>query len=137
MPGLAIQENVPLAPLSTLGVGGPARFYARAADREAVEAGAAWAEARALPLFVLGGGSNVVVADEGHPGLALHVVPEGVEARHADGGVYVRAGSEAPEAYQGIGIRIEDDVLVTSSGAEVLSRAIPKYPEEIERVCAG
>jgi UDP-N-acetylmuramate dehydrogenase len=93
MPGLAVQENVPLAPLSTLGVGGPALFYARAADRETVEAGAAWAEARALPLFVLGGGSNVVVADEGHPGLALHVVPEGVEERHADGGVYVRAGA--------------------------------------------
>jgi UDP-N-acetylmuramate dehydrogenase len=93
MAGLAIQENVPLAPLSTLGVGGPARFYARAADREAVEAGVAWAETRALPLFVLGGGSNVVVGDEGYPGLALHVVPEGVEARHADGGVYVRAGA--------------------------------------------
>lgn len=93
MPGLAVQENVPLAPLSTLGVGGPARFYARAGDREAVEAGAAWAETRGLPLFVLGGGSNVVVADEGHPGLVLHVVPEGIDTRRADGMVHVRAGA--------------------------------------------
>lgn len=93
MPGLAIQENVPLAPLSTLGVGGPARFYARAADREAVEAGAAWAETRGLSLFVLGGGSNVVVADEGYPGLVLHVVPEGVETRRSEAEVHVRAGA--------------------------------------------
>jgi UDP-N-acetylmuramate dehydrogenase len=93
MPGLDVQENVPLAPLSTLGVGGPARFYARAGDREAVEAGAAWAATRGLPLFVLGGGSNVVVADEGYPGLVLHVVPAGVETRRSHGEVYVRAGA--------------------------------------------
>jgi len=93
MQDFAVQENVPLAPLSTLGVGGPARFYARAGDREAVEAAAAWAETRGLPLFVLGGGSNVVVADEGHPGLVLHVVPEGIETRRADGMVHVRAGA--------------------------------------------
>ena len=93
MRDLAVQENVPLAPLSTLGVGGPARFYARAGDRDAVEAGAAWAETRGLPLFVLGGGSNVVVADAGFPGLVLHVLPEGIEARNTNGAVYVRAGA--------------------------------------------
>lgn len=74
-------------------MGGPARFYARATDREAVEAGTAWAESRALPLLVLGGGSNVVIADEGYPGLVLHVLPEGVETRRSDGEVYVRAGA--------------------------------------------
>jgi UDP-N-acetylmuramate dehydrogenase len=93
MAGLVVEENVPLAPLSTLGVGGPARFYARAADRDAVEAGAVWAESRTLPLFVLGGGSNVVVADEGYPGLVLHVLPQGIETRRSDGEVHVRAGA--------------------------------------------
>jgi UDP-N-acetylmuramate dehydrogenase len=93
MPGLVVQENVPLAPLSTLGVGGPARFYARAADGDAVEAGAAWAEERAVPLLALGGGSNMVIADEGYPGLVLHVLPEGLETRWLDGEVHVRAGA--------------------------------------------
>jgi UDP-N-acetylmuramate dehydrogenase len=79
--------------LSTLGVGGPARFYARASDRDAVIAGAAWAQSRAVPLLVLGGGSNVVIADEGYPGLVLHVLPEGVETRRADGEVHLRAGA--------------------------------------------
>jgi UDP-N-acetylmuramate dehydrogenase len=91
--GLTVQEDVPLAALSTLGVGGPARFYARAADPDAVEAGVAWAESRALPLFVLGGGSNIVVSDEGYPGLVLHVVPEAIEARRSGGEVHVRAGA--------------------------------------------
>jgi UDP-N-acetylmuramate dehydrogenase len=93
MPGLVVQENVPLAPLSTLQVGGPARFYARATDRDTVEAGVAWAEARGLSLFVLGGGSNVVIADEGYPGLVLHVLPGGIETRRSDGEVVVRAGA--------------------------------------------
>jgi UDP-N-acetylmuramate dehydrogenase len=93
MPGLVVQENVPLAPLSTLGVGGPARFYAPATDRDSVEAGVAWAEDRAVPLIVLGGGSNMVIADEGYPGLVLHVLPEGVEIRRSDGEVRVRAGA--------------------------------------------
>jgi UDP-N-acetylmuramate dehydrogenase len=93
MPGLDVQENVPLAPLCTLGVGGPARFYAKAEGAEAVGAGVAWAEDRSQSLFVLGGGSNLVLADEGYPGLVLHVLPRGVETRELDGQVHVRAGA--------------------------------------------
>jgi len=91
--GLAVQEGVALAPLSTLGVGGPARFYARAEDSGAVEAGVAWAEARGLPLLILGGGSNLVMADEGYPGLVLHVLPQGIETRRDGDEVRVRAGA--------------------------------------------
>lgn len=75
---LKILEHVPLAPLSTLGVGGPARFYLRAENREAIEAGVGWAKGRGVPVFVLGGGSNIVVSDEGFPGLVLHVALRGV-----------------------------------------------------------
>jgi len=88
-----VQEHVALAPFSTLGVGGPARFYAKATGRDAVEAGVAWAGARGVPLLVLGGGSNMVIADEGFPGLVLHVLPEGVETRREDGEVLVRAAA--------------------------------------------
>lgn len=61
------------------------------------------------------------------PGMVVTVEP----------GVYIGVTSEAPEAYRGIGVRIEDDVLVTSDGAEVLSVAIPKAADEIERACAA
>jgi UDP-N-acetylmuramate dehydrogenase len=75
LPG--IESNLPLAPLSTLGVGGPARYYLRAETRESVEAGVHWAREHDLPLFILGGGSNIVVADDGFPGLVLHVALRG------------------------------------------------------------
>jgi len=51
-------------------------------------------------------------------------------------GIYVAHGAQVPEQYRGIGIRIEDDVLVTEGRAVVLSEAIPKRIDEIERVCA-
>jgi len=73
-----IQENVPLAPLTTLGIGGPARFFAEVrGEGELIEA-LAFAEARHLPVFILGGGSNVLVADEGFPGLVVRVVIRGI-----------------------------------------------------------
>jgi UDP-N-acetylmuramate dehydrogenase len=86
-----LQEHVPLAPLSTLGVGGPARYYFRATDPDAVASALAWADERKLPVFVLGGGSNVLVADEGFPGLVLHVAIRGV-AFIGDGDLHASAG---------------------------------------------
>lgn len=66
-----LQENVPLAPKTTLGVGGSAAFFMAPDRRERVLKALEWAQAQHLPVFVLGGGSNVVVADEGWPGLVL------------------------------------------------------------------
>ena len=75
LPGL--QHDVLLAPLTTIRVGGPARYYLRAENREHIEEGVAWAGEHEIPLFVLGGGSNIVVADEGFPGLVLHLALRG------------------------------------------------------------
>ena len=63
-----IQQNVPLAPLTTLRIGGPARFFAEAREEDELLAAFSFAEQRGLPLFILGGGSNALVADEGFPG---------------------------------------------------------------------
>ncbi|WP_437729581.1 UDP-N-acetylmuramate dehydrogenase [Sorangium sp. So ce861] len=76
---LDVRESVPLAPLTTLGVGGPARFFAEAADDAAVVEAFRFAEARGVPLFVLGGGSNLLVADRGVDALVLRVRVRGVE----------------------------------------------------------
>ena len=78
---MLLQENVPLAPLTTLGVGGPARFFVEARSRTEVEEAIRLATARDLALFVLGGGSNLVVADSGWPGLVLKVAIPGIERR--------------------------------------------------------
>src|SRR5262245_10760361 len=76
-----IQQHVPLAPLTTLRIGGPARFFAEAREEDELLAAFSFAEQRCLPLFILGGGSNALVADEGFPGLVVHVALKGVTWR--------------------------------------------------------
>lgn len=75
---LKISENVPLAPLTTLNVGGAARFFAAVeSERELVDA-IGFARERGLPVFVLGGGSNVLVADNGFKGLVVRIANKGI-----------------------------------------------------------
>lgn len=68
-----VREQVPLASLTTLGVGGNARFFIETHSREDIQEALAFAHARSLPLFVLGSGSNVLVTDDGFNGLVLKV----------------------------------------------------------------
>jgi UDP-N-acetylmuramate dehydrogenase len=87
---MTIQENVPLAPLTTLQVGGAARYFAELRREDEVREAAQFAKARDLPLFVLGGGSNLVIADSGWPGLVLKIAIGGINitsprANHAPG----------------------------------------------------
>jgi UDP-N-acetylmuramate dehydrogenase len=76
---VTIRENVALGPLTTLGVGGPARYFAVAEDEADVAEAVRWVEERGLPLFVLGGGSNLLVSDTGFPGLVLQIGIRGVK----------------------------------------------------------
>jgi UDP-N-acetylmuramate dehydrogenase len=87
---------VPLAPLSTLGVGGEAKWYVRADTIEDVAAAHRWSAERNLPLFVLGGGSNLVIADEGIDGLVLHVALRGVSFTQRGEETVVRVGAGEP-----------------------------------------
>ena len=86
-------ENAPLAPLTTLGIGGPARYFAESASADMLVAGVKWARGRGLPLFVMGGGSNVVVSDEGFPGLVLRVSIRGIETASQGDRVIIKTGA--------------------------------------------
>src|SRR5216110_2335517 len=91
MPRIEVKENVPLAPLTTLGVGGRARFFVRAESIHDVEAAVAFSREKGLALFVLGGGSNVVISDRGWDGLVLQIAILGND-EHATGQFNVGAG---------------------------------------------
>jgi UDP-N-acetylmuramate dehydrogenase len=73
------EEHVRLAGFTTLGVGGAARWFAKAVTEVDVAEAVAFAQDRHVPLFVLGGGSNLLVSDEGFPGLVLQMGIAGVE----------------------------------------------------------
>jgi UDP-N-acetylmuramate dehydrogenase len=68
-----IQENIPLAPFTTLQVGGPARFFIETRSDTDILAAYRFAREQRVGFFVLGGGSNLLVSDEGFPGVVAHV----------------------------------------------------------------
>ena len=84
--GSPVREQVALAGYTTLRLGGPARRLVEAAAETEIVAGVQAADERGEPLLVLGGGSNLVVADEGFPGTVVRVATGGVSHRIAGHG---------------------------------------------------
>jgi len=87
-----ILENVPLAPLTTLKVGGAARFFVRAETEKQVREAVDFAEDNDFDLFILGGGSNILVSDEGFDGLVLQIALKGISIR--ENSVTAQAGED-------------------------------------------
>lgn len=90
---LVIREHVPLAPYTTLGLGGPARFFAEAGTEAHVMEALEFARIRGLPSFILGGGSNIVVSDDGFDGLVVRIAVLGIRRKRC-GTVTAAAGEE-------------------------------------------
>jgi UDP-N-acetylmuramate dehydrogenase len=88
-----LQEHVPLAPLTTFRVGGPARYFAEAEDEDDVVMALAFAKTRDVPVFVLGGGSNLLVSDLGFPGMVLRVASRGVQLEPAGDNIFLTAAA--------------------------------------------
>ncbi len=80
---IALREHVSLAPLTTFKVGGEARYYAEASGAIELSEVFDYAEKHKLPLWVLGGGSNVLFADKGFPGIVVRIVPGGIKVKGA------------------------------------------------------
>jgi UDP-N-acetylmuramate dehydrogenase len=116
---MLLQENIPLASLTTLQMGGPARFFVEAKSAAEVQQAVLFAQSKGGPLFVLGGGSNLVVADIGWPGLVLKVAITGIEQRpgHDDEGkILFEVG--AGESWDRF---VSQAVLAQCAGVECLS----------------
>ena len=94
---MLLEENKPLAPFTTLGIGGPARWFTVARNESEVAEAAAWARDRSISLFVLGSGSNLLVSDSGFSGLVVQVGLPGInESAGRDGTILfeVSAGED-------------------------------------------
>jgi UDP-N-acetylmuramate dehydrogenase len=86
---LVLGERVPLSGLTTLQVGGPAARLAEARSADEVAEAVLDADASEEPLLVLGGGSNLVVSDDGFPGTALRIATSGLAVKEAGNRVLV------------------------------------------------
>jgi UDP-N-acetylmuramate dehydrogenase len=91
--GLRVEEQVPLAAHTTLGVGGPARLWVEATCIAEVRQALELAGERALPLIVLGAGSNVVIADRGLDAVVLRPRIRTLALRRETGDLWIRAGA--------------------------------------------
>ncbi|HMH83451.1 MAG TPA: UDP-N-acetylmuramate dehydrogenase [Gemmatimonadales bacterium] len=101
--GVQLREDVPLAPYTTLGLGGKARYFVECGTEDEVRTALAYAGDRRLPVYVLGGGSNVVFLDAGFPGLVLRVTIGGIEFRDGPSPeVCAGAGVDWDTAVQGV-----------------------------------
>lgn len=89
----SLREGVPLAPLTTLGIGGAARYFIEATTNELLADAVRWARDQHLPVFVLGGGSNLVIADEGFHGLVIHNAIGGVTSSVCSGEAIISVGA--------------------------------------------
>lgn len=102
--GMLLREQVPLAGYTTFGIGGPARWFAEATEEGSILEAVRFARERELPLFVLGGGSNVLVSDEGFPGVVLHLALKGVEQ---EGNLFCVAAGEDWDGF--VSLAVERD----------------------------
>jgi UDP-N-acetylmuramate dehydrogenase len=122
---MTIQEKVPLAPLTTLQVGGEARYFAEIKREDELREAVSFATSRDLPLFILGGGSNLVIADSGWPGLVLRIAIGGITTPELSAATPNDAKSTAVLFSVGAGVNWDDFVAQTvvqnGAGVECLS----------------
>ena len=95
---VSVREHEPLARYVGWRIGGPARYFANARSADEIVELAGWAQERELPVFVLGGGTNILVADSGFPGLVLRNRASGVRLEETGDTVMLHAESGAPMA---------------------------------------
>jgi len=81
---VTILENISLAQFTTLAVGGPARWFIETADEAEILAAVRFARQQRVPYFILGGGSNLLVSDDGFPGVVIRLTGKNVEIDSRD-----------------------------------------------------
>jgi len=78
-----IQKNIPLAQFTTFRIGGPAKFFIEIEEKEDLLEAVKWAKENKEEIFILGGGSNILINDKGVDGLVLRIVNDGITV-HGD-----------------------------------------------------
>ncbi len=96
---MKIEQNIPLAPYTTFKIGGDAKFFCVVKNVEELKEAVEAAQNQNLKILILGGGSNVLVSDEGFDGMVIKIDFRGVEFKESGAGVnaHVAAGENWDE----------------------------------------
>jgi len=137
-----LQENVPLAPLTTFGVGGKARFFIEAHTDAEINEAIQEAQSLKLTLFPLGAGSNILVPDEGVTGAVMRIMTCGITCEDKNNELLIIADAGAPwekivdaaSAHNVFGIENLAGIPGTAGGAAVQN--IGAYGAELADVFA-
>jgi UDP-N-acetylmuramate dehydrogenase len=105
LPDLVVESGVPLAPLTTFRIGGPADAYVRVRTPDELVRVVETVRTQGIPHFILGRGANILVGDRGFRGVVIHSQVEGIEVLEGD---RVRAGA---------GVDVWPDLIVSTLGA--------------------
>jgi len=92
LPGF-VQRDVPIARLTTVGTGGPARYFARPETLEQLEQLLAWRRGEGLDMTVIGLGSNLLAADDGFDGLVIRLAGELAAIERRDDAIHCGGGA--------------------------------------------
>jgi len=95
------RSEAPLGPYTSWKIGGPARYLSEPGDPSALASDLRAASDLDLPVFVLGGGSNILISDRGFPGLVIRYCDRSIRLQKSDDGgdsVVLRVGAQAPLA---------------------------------------
>ena len=90
---MKIQENVLIAPFTTFKVGGPARYFIEVFTEQDTQNALEFSNSRKLRLFILGGGSNLVVSDRGWPGSVVKISIPGIRSETSNGKTLFHVGA--------------------------------------------
>jgi UDP-N-acetylmuramate dehydrogenase len=115
---MQIQEYIPLSEHTTLHLGGPARYFISATNTQELREALSYARENSLPIYILGGGSNILFPDEGWNGLVIHIALLGRDYEEDSKGD-VRVTVQAGEQWDQL---VEETVAQGLWGIENLSR---------------
>ncbi|KKR20429.1 MAG: UDP-N-acetylenolpyruvoylglucosamine reductase [Parcubacteria group bacterium GW2011_GWE2_39_37] len=91
-----IEQNVPLAPFNTFKIGGPAKYFVQADNTEEIIESIKWAKNNGHKYFILAGGSNVLISDQGFSGLIIKNCSKSFFREKTADGELIRCGSGLP-----------------------------------------
>jgi UDP-N-acetylmuramate dehydrogenase len=136
-----VKQHEPLKPYTTFKIGGPARFFVCAAGEDDFRAALSLAAQNDLPLFVLGGGSNILVSDRGFAGVVVHPVRRGIKILNEDAAratLEVNAGEAWDDAVRYAVERdcwgIENLSHIPGQAGAVLVQNIGAYGQQVSEV---